>query len=59
MKALISLGPSELKSLIDEGKPAELKCEFCNSVYRFDIPEMETILEAMRNRQPVRPGTAE
>lgn len=54
MKALISLGPEELKSLIDEGKPAELKCEFCNSVYRFEVPEMEAILKAMQNRQQIR-----
>ena len=43
-KVLLSLGEKELKSLIGEGKDTEIKCQFCNTAYRFTVPEMEEIL---------------
>jgi molecular chaperone Hsp33 len=47
-KALISLGAKELKSLIDEEKPAELHCDFCGSDYVFTTDEMQAILDQMQ-----------
>ncbi|MDO4616406.1 MAG: Hsp33 family molecular chaperone HslO [Lachnospiraceae bacterium] len=44
-RALISLGRKELQSLIDEGKPVELQCHFCNSAYTFSVEEMEEMLK--------------
>ena len=32
-KALISIGSKELQEMIDEGKPVELNCHFCNTNY--------------------------
>lgn len=46
-KALISLGAKEIRSLIDEGKPAELHCDFCGSDYVFTTDEMQAILDQM------------
>ncbi|MCR5216120.1 MAG: Hsp33 family molecular chaperone HslO [Lachnospiraceae bacterium] len=43
-KALISLGKKELKDIVDEGKPVEIKCQFCNKSYEFSIPELEELL---------------
>lgn len=46
-KALISVGKEELKSMIDEGKPVELKCNYCESTYTFDLDELNEIYGGM------------
>jgi len=43
--ALISLGEKELSNIIEEGKPIELTCRFCDKVYNFDIPELSKLLK--------------
>ena len=44
-KVLISLGKKELTSIINDGKPVELKCHFCNSGYTFTTEELKVILK--------------
>ena len=44
-KVIISLGKKELKEMIDEGKPVELKCSFCNTAYVFEPDELKKIYE--------------
>ena len=44
-KALISIGKKELKEMIEEGKPIELKCHFCNTGYDFSVDELKKILK--------------
>lgn len=44
-KALISVGEKELKEMIDEGKPIEVKCHFCNKAYEFKVNELEDMLK--------------
>ena len=48
-KALISLGTKEIKSMIDDGKPVNLHCDFCNTDYEFSTEELISLLE---NLQP-------
>ncbi len=43
-KALISVGKEEISSMIEDGKPVELKCHFCNSAYEFTVDELKEIL---------------
>lgn len=43
-KVVISLGKKELKSIIDDGEPIELKCHFCNKAYEFSIDEIKKLL---------------
>ena len=43
-KALISVGEKELKEMIDDGKPIEVKCHFCNKAYEFKVNELEDML---------------
>ena len=45
-QALISLGEKEIKDIIKDGKPAELKCQFCQSAYEFSIDDMQKMLKA-------------
>ena len=44
-KALISLGRSDLQSIIDEDTGAELGCHFCYSYYNFTTQELKELLE--------------
>ena len=43
-KALISIGRKDLNELIQEGKPVELNCHFCNKNYTFSVEELKEIL---------------
>ena len=43
-KALISVGQKDIQEMIDDCKPIELKCHFCNTAYTFNIPELKAIL---------------
>lgn len=49
-RALISLGPEELESMIAEQGGAELTCRFCDNVQRFSREELEGLLRGMRRR---------
>lgn len=55
-KALVAMGPSELRSLIDEAKPVTLNCHFCNTDYTFSMEELKVILEAASARTAKRGG---
>lgn len=44
-KALVALGPKEIRSLIAEGKPITLNCHFCNTDYTFSTEELIDVLQ--------------
>lgn len=43
--ALVSLGPEELKSILEEDGQAELNCYFCNEKYFFDREDLAHLLK--------------
>ena len=43
-KALISIGRKELNEMIQEGKPIEMNCHFCNTNYNFTVEGLKEIL---------------
>ena len=43
-RALISMGRTELESLVEDQGEAELTCQFCDRVYHFDKPALEELL---------------
>ncbi len=45
-KAIISLGKKEIAEMIEEGKPIEVSCHFCNKFYTFTVEELKEMLEA-------------
>jgi len=49
-KALISLGPEEMQSLIDEQGQAEMTCRFCDSVQLFTREDLEALLAKMQKK---------
>ena len=44
-KALISIGEKDIKSMINEGKPIEVKCHFCNTGYELSVDDMKELLK--------------
>lgn len=48
-RAIALLGEVELSSIIKEEKPIELKCQFCNKAYHFDIEELKEIKISFKN----------
>ena len=47
-KALISIGRKELNEMIQEGKPIEMNCHFCNTNYNFTVEELKEILRSCK-----------
>lgn len=47
-RAVISVGKDEIQSMIDEGKPIEVNCHFCNTNYKYSVDDLKRMLkEAM------------
>lgn len=44
-KAIISIGKQEIADMIAEGKPIEVKCQFCNKAYHFDMEDLKRIIK--------------
>lgn len=44
-KAIISIGKKEINDMIEEGKPIEVSCHFCNKIYTFTVEELKEMLE--------------
>lgn len=47
-RGLLSLGETELLSIIEEDKGAELVCHFCNDKYQFDVAQLTELAEQAR-----------
>ncbi|MCL2253904.1 MAG: Hsp33 family molecular chaperone HslO [Lachnospiraceae bacterium] len=43
-KALISIGHDEIRLMVKENEPVEVKCQFCNSAYVYDVNDLNKIL---------------
>jgi len=46
-RALISLGPAEVASLIEKEERVDVTCEFCRQGYVFSREELEQLLQEM------------
>lgn len=46
-RALMSIGHSDLKEILEEDGQAELQCQFCLKKYNFDKEHLEQLLEAI------------
>lgn len=43
-KAIVSIGKKEIQEMIDENKPIEVNCHFCNKNYEFTIEDLKNII---------------
>ncbi len=47
-KAIMSIGAKDIQDMIDEGKPIEVNCHFCNTNYTFTVDELKEMLEVVK-----------
>ncbi len=53
-RALISLGPDQLRAMLEEQGGAELRCQFCDNVQRFDAQQLQALIADLENRRASR-----
>lgn len=46
-KALITISKKDMQSMVDDNEPIEVKCQFCNTAYQFDVDELKEMLAHM------------
>lgn len=44
-KVIASIGKKDIQEMIDDGKPIEVKCHFCNTGYEFTPDELKEIIK--------------
>lgn len=44
-EALLSLGPTELRDMLEKDKAAQITCRFCNTEYNFGESELEQLID--------------
>lgn len=42
-KAILSVGRKELQEMVQEGRPIEVKCHFCNEAYEFTVEDLKRL----------------
>ena len=43
VKALASVSKKDMDDIINDGKEIEVKCDFCNTRYKFSVEELKTL----------------
>lgn len=43
-QAIVSIGSRDIREMIQENKPIEVKCQFCDQAYTFDVEDLKRIL---------------
>ena len=44
-QAVASVGKKDIREMINDGKPIEVKCHFCNTAYHYSVEELKNILK--------------
>lgn len=44
-KAIVSIGRKDINEMIQDGKPIEVKCHFCNTAYQFSVEDLKKIIK--------------
>ena len=44
-KAIISVGRKTLNEMVQDGKPIEVGCHFCNTKYEFTVEELKEMIK--------------
>ena len=47
-KALASISKKDMDEIINDGKEIEVKCDFCNTTYKFSVDELQTLRKQFR-----------
>ena len=44
-KAVASVGKKDLQEMIEEGKPIEVNCHFCDKKYEFSVEDLKNLMK--------------
>lgn len=44
---LIAVGKKDLQEIVDDGKPIQIECQFCDTVYTFTPQDVQTLLDSL------------
>ena len=44
---LIAIGKDELREIVDENKPIQIECQFCDTHYEFTPEQIEELLKTL------------
>lgn len=44
-RAMISIGRKDIQEMIDDGKLIEVRCQFCDKIYNFEVEDLKVLLE--------------
>lgn len=47
-KAIISIGRKDITDMINDNKPIEVNCHFCNTNYEFSVDELKSLLKSLK-----------
>lgn len=47
-KAIVSIGKKDIQEMIDDNKPIEVNCHFCNTNYVFTVEDLKKIIKRSR-----------
>ncbi len=47
-RAIISIGKKDIQEMIDDGKQVEVRCQFCDKVYNFEIEDLDKMLTEVK-----------
>lgn len=50
-RALLSIRKEDMQSMADDNEPIEVKCQFCNTAYKFEVEEIKAMLAQMQQHQ--------
>ena len=48
-RALATISKKDMDSIINDGESIEVKCQFCNKAYRFEIDELKELRKCDRD----------
>lgn len=46
-RALMTIDKKDMQGIVDDNEPIEIKCQFCNTAYQFDVATLQEILAQM------------
>lgn len=47
-RAIMSIGKKDIQKMIDEAKPVEVTCQFCDKIYNFEIDDLKEMLKSAK-----------
>ena len=45
-RAIMSIGKKDIQEMINDAKPVEVRCQFCDKIYNFEVADLEELLKA-------------